>query len=149
VPVIVAGGLGAAPFPFLLKKLNPGKSPVCFVGGRSQKDVIKYSLKNIHVATDDGTEGFKGNIVELLQKNIETLKNNKVKIFACGPNAMLRALKEFTEKNNIECDASLESAMACGFGICQGCPIESTHNKDKYMLVCKDGPVFNIRDVVI
>jgi len=39
--------------------------------------------------------------------------------------------------------------MACGFGICQGCPIESTSEKDKYLLVCKDGPVFNIKDVVI
>jgi dihydroorotate dehydrogenase electron transfer subunit len=39
--------------------------------------------------------------------------------------------------------------MACGFGICQGCPIESTSNSEKYLLVCKDGPVFNVQDVVI
>lgn len=149
VPVIVAGGLGAAPFPFFLKKIKPGQNPVCFIGGRSQKDVIKYNLKNVHVATDDGSEGFKGNVIELLKENLETLKNKNVKIFACGPNAMLRALKTFIQENDLECDASLESAMACGFGICQGCPIESTHNKDKYMLVCKDGPVFNIRDIVI
>jgi dihydroorotate dehydrogenase electron transfer subunit len=39
--------------------------------------------------------------------------------------------------------------MACGFGICQGCPIESTIQSEKYLLICKDGPVFNIKDVLI
>jgi dihydroorotate dehydrogenase electron transfer subunit len=62
---------------------------------------------------------------------------------------MLRALKDFCIKQNFECEASTECAMACGFGICQGCPIESTTESDKYLLVCKDGPVFNIKDVVI
>jgi dihydroorotate dehydrogenase electron transfer subunit len=148
-PIIVAGGLGAAPFPFLIQRLKNNQNPLCFIGGRTYRDVIKYRMKNILVATDDGSEGFKGTVIELLQNNINILKKGKVKLFACGPNAMLRALKEFAEKNKLECEASLESAMACGFGICQGCPIESAHNKDKYLLVCKDGPVFNIKDVII
>ena len=62
---------------------------------------------------------------------------------------MLRALKDFCLKNDFDCEVSTESAMACGFGICQGCPIESTGNSGKYMLVCKDGPVFNVRDIII
>jgi dihydroorotate dehydrogenase electron transfer subunit len=147
--VIVAGGLGAAPFPALLRRIDKGKNIITFIGGRSNKDVIKYKMKNIHVATDDGSEGLKGNVVDLLNKNIKKLKKDKVKIFACGPNAMLRALKKFCIDNDFECEASTECAMACGFGICQGCPIESTHQKDRYLLVCKDGPVFNVRDVVI
>ncbi|MFO7446681.1 MAG: dihydroorotate dehydrogenase electron transfer subunit, partial [Ignavibacteriaceae bacterium] len=106
-------------------------------------------MKNIYVSTDDGSEGFKGTVVELLDKHIDILKSDKVKIFACGPNAMLRALKEFTVKNNIDCDASLECAMACGFGICQGCPIEAVNRPEKYYLVCKDGPIFNVKDVEI
>lgn len=106
-------------------------------------------MKNITIATDDGSLGFKGNVVELLNENIEVLNKSKIKIFACGPNAMLRALKDFCIKNNVECEASTECAMACGFGICQGCPIESTKNSEKYLLVCKDGPVFNVRDVII
>ena len=62
---------------------------------------------------------------------------------------MLKALKEFCVKQNVVCEVSAECAMACGFGICQGCPIESTNNREKYLLVCKDGPVFNVQDVVI
>jgi len=62
---------------------------------------------------------------------------------------MLVGAKDFAEKNNIECELSTECVMACGFGICQGCPIQSTEDEDKYLLVCKDGPVFNSKDVVL
>ncbi len=147
--VIVAGGLGAAPFPYLIKKIEKGKNIISFIGGKTYREVITHEMKNISIATDDGSLGFKGNVVELLNEHLELLKKNKIKIFACGPNSMLRALKEFCLINNFECEVSTESAMACGFGICQGCPIESTKNQDKYLLVCKDGPVFNVRDIII
>ena len=147
--VVVAGGLGAAPFPFVTRMLNGKRNILSFVGGRSMHDVITYNLKNVKIASDDGSVGFKGNVVQLLEQNLETLKNDKIKVFACGPNAMLRALKEFCLKHNFDCEVSTECAMACGFGICQGCPIESTEQSDKYLLVCKDGPVFNIKDVII
>jgi len=147
--VIVAGGLGAAPFPFVTRALNGKKNILSFIGGRTKDDVITYNLKNVEKASDDGSLGFKGNVVQLLEKNLGQLKSQKIKMFACGPTVMLRALKEFCIKNEFECEASTECAMACGFGICQGCPIESTTESDKYLLVCKDGPVFNIKDVVI
>jgi dihydroorotate dehydrogenase electron transfer subunit len=147
--VIVAGGLGAAPFPYLTRKLNGKKNILSFIGGRTKDDVITYNLMNVKEASDDGSLGFKGNVVQLLNQNLDLLKSKKIKMFACGPTVMLRALKEFCLKNEFECEASTECAMACGFGICQGCPIESTTESDKYLLVCKDGPVFNIKDVVI
>lgn len=147
--VIVAGGLGAAPFPFVTRMLDGKKNILSFIGGRTKDDVITYNLKNVKEASDDGSRGFKGNVVQLLEKNLEQLRSQRIKIFACGPTAMLRALKDFCIKQNFECEASTECAMACGFGICQGCPIESTSEKDHYLLVCKDGPVFNIKDVVI
>lgn len=147
--VIVAGGLGAAPFPYVTRILNKKKNILSFIGGRTKDDVITYNLKNVKEATDDGSLGFKGNVVRLLENNLELLKSQKIKMFACGPTVMLRALKEFCLKNEFDCEASTECSMACGFGICQGCPIESTTEKDKYLLVCQDGPVFNIKDVVI
>jgi dihydroorotate dehydrogenase electron transfer subunit len=147
--VIVAGGLGAAPFPFLTRRLKDEKKMISFIGGRTLKDVITHGLQNIHIATDDGSKGLKGNVVDLLRKNLDVLKKGKIKIFGCGPNAMLRVLKEFCLEHDFNCEVSTECAMACGFGICQGCPIESTSNPDQYLLVCKDGPVFNIKDVVI
>lgn len=147
--IIVAGGLGAAPFPFFIRKLGDEKEVHCFVGGRTYRDVITYGMKNIHTAADDGSLGFKGNVIELMKNHLDILKSENVKLFACGPTPMLRALKSFALQHELECEASTECAMACGFGICQGCPIESASESEKYYLVCKDGPVFNIRDVVI
>ncbi len=146
--VVVAGGIGAAPFPFLTAQIPSGKMVYSFVGGRTNKEVITYGMKNVLVSTDDGSVGFKGNVVQLLEENIKLFAGRKIKIFACGPNAMLRTLKEFSLKNNFDCEASTECAMACGFGICQGCPIEAA-DKDGYYLVCKDGPVFDVKKVKI
>lgn len=147
--LIVAGGLGSAPFPFVTRYLKDKKNILSFVGGRTEDDVITYGMQNVLTSTDNGSVGFKGNVVQLLEENINKINIASSKVFACGPNIMLRALKEFCIKNNLDCEVSTESAMACGFGICQGCPIESTSQKDKYLLVCKDGPVFNVKDVVI
>lgn len=147
--VIIAGGLGSAPFPFVVKNLLNKKDIISFLGGRTKDDVISYGMKNIYECTDDGSLGFKGNVVQLLEKHIDKINLKKSKVFGCGPTAMLRSLKDFCLKNELNCEVSTECAMACGFGICQGCPIESTSNSGKYLLVCKDGPVFNVKDVVI
>ena len=106
-------------------------------------------MKNVSVATDNGSIGFKGNVVKLLESKLDFLKEQKIKIFGCGPNPMLKALQKFSLANNFNCEISTECAMACGFGICQGCPVDSTEHPDKYLLVCKDGPVFNVKDIVL
>lgn len=147
--ILIAGGLGSAPFPFVTRKIKSFKSILPLVGGRTKDDVITYGMENVQISTDDGSVGLKGNVVQLLEKNLDKIDITLSKVFACGPNAMLRALKDFCIKHNLDCEVSTESAMACGFGICQGCPIESTSNSDKYLLICKDGPVFNVKDVVI
>ena len=147
--IIVAGGLGAAPFPYLTREIGNKKNIHTFIGGKTHKDIITYGMKNILISTDDGSVGFKANVVDLLNHNIDLIKSNKVKIFACGPTAMLRTLKEFCIQHGLEGEASTECAMACGFGICQGCPVQSSENENKYFLVCKDGPVFNLKDVKI
>ena len=147
--IIVAGGLGAAPFPFVTRSIKNEKNILTFVGGRTEQDVITYGLENCVLSSDDGSIGFKGNVVQSFEQNLDKINITTSKVFACGPTAMLRALKDFCIKHNLDCEVSTECAMACGFGICQGCPIESTEQSDKYLLVCKDGPVFNVRDVLI
>jgi len=147
--IIIAGGLGSAPFPFVTRKIKASKNIFTFVGGRTKADLITYALDNVQISTDDGSAGIKANVVQLLEMNLDKIDISSSKVFACGPNAMLRALKTFCIKHKLDCEVSTESAMACGFGICQGCPIESTSNTDKYLLICKDGPVFNVKDVVI
>jgi dihydroorotate dehydrogenase electron transfer subunit len=148
--VIVAGGIGAAPFPLLTRYLiSSDKKIVTLMGGRNKNDLTNYGLVNLDYSTDDGSKGFHGNVVQLFKSKIENYSLDEIKVFACGPTPMLKALKEFCDKNNIQCEISTECAMACGFGICQGCPIESTFNGEKYLLVCKDGPVFNSKDVIL
>jgi dihydroorotate dehydrogenase electron transfer subunit len=147
--VIAAGGLGAAPFPFLTRKLGNSKDIYSFIGGKSEQDIITYGLRNIFISTDDGSSGLKGNVIDLLNRNLKLFSGKKIKIFACGPNAMLRVLKDFSIENNFNCEVSTECAMACGFGICQGCPVEAVNRPDQYYLVCKDGPVFNVKDIIL
>jgi dihydroorotate dehydrogenase electron transfer subunit len=144
--IIIAGGLGSAPFPFLTKYLDDDKDVITLVGARNNNMVLVHDLKNVSIATDDGSEGFHGTVVDLLKQKIETLTKNTFRIFACGPNPMLKALQQYCNDNNYDCQISVEGAMACGFGICQGCPIESVE-EDKYLLVCKDGPVFDSKAV--
>jgi dihydroorotate dehydrogenase electron transfer subunit len=62
---------------------------------------------------------------------------------------MLNALSELATEFSIPCEVSLESAMACGVGICQGCPVETTNNEKKYALICKEGTVFDTRNIRI
>ena len=146
--IIVAGGLGSAPFPLLIKKLT-GKNISSFVGGRTVKDVINYGMENIRQASDNGSVGFKGNVIQLLENSISEFDKTSSRIFACGPTPMLKALQQLAEKYDFDCQISTECAMACGFGICQGCNVESTIHEEKYSLVCIDGPVFNSREVVL
>jgi len=144
--VIVAGGLGVAPFPFLQKNLPVNKKVISFIGGRSKKNIVTYGLKNVLAATDDGSDGFHGTVVDLFKREIKNIAQNKFRIFACGPTPMLKALQSYCIENNYDCQISVECAMACGFGICQGCPIDPT-NGESYLLVCKDGPVFEAKSV--
>ena len=83
--------------------------------------------------------------MDLLKANAEQF-GKRVRFFGCGPNPMLKALQQFCNEKNYECQISVECAMACGFGICQGCPIDSADG-NSYLLVCKDGPVFDSKVV--
>ncbi|MBI5475913.1 MAG: dihydroorotate dehydrogenase electron transfer subunit [Ignavibacteriales bacterium] len=142
--LLVGGGMGVASLPLLNAALRQRNIPVVtFVGAKNKDYLILDYLHDVNIATDDGSKGFSGNVVSLVD---EYLKNNKVpnpKIFSCGPPKMLESITLLAEKYNIHCEVSVESVMACGMGICQGCPVERKGTTNKYSLVCKDGPVFD------
>lgn len=143
--VLIAGGLGVAPFPMLTKVLRQrGKPIVTVLGARTSSMVVVRHLDHVHVATDDGSAGFHGNVVDLLKQLMSERQLPRPKLFACGPTPMLRALQVLSTSMNLPCEASLEGPMGCGFGICQGCPVELTGSEKKYALMCKDGPTFDI-----
>ncbi len=148
--ILVAGGLGIAPMPVLTAALKKAGKPVrTFLGARNGSQIVPRHLDNVSVATDDGSAGHRGTVVDLLRKEIGAGLKRRAKIFACGPTPMLRALSALAADCSIPCELSLESPMACGIGICQGCPVELRNGQKKYALVCRDGTVFNSADVVI
>ncbi len=151
IPVLVAGGLGMAPMPILTQTLagHGITDVVTFLGARSKDSLIDYKLKNVHFATDDNSKGFHGTVVALLDAWLDSVKAGKVTVYACGPNPMLRALQSALRKRSVGGQVSLECVMACGVGLCQGCPVASVKGDKKYELVCKDGPVFDIHSVII
>lgn len=99
------------------------------------------------VATEDGSVGTKGNVIDAINENgIEADV-----IYACGPMPMLRALKAYAMKHDMECYVSMEERMACGIGACLAC-VCKTKDKDAHSNVnnkriCKEGPVFNAKEV--
>ncbi len=146
--LMVAGGLGVAPFPFLTQHLSD-KKVESFIGAASAEKLWTAHLQNVHIATDDGSKGFHGTVVAMLA---EYLKSNRVrnpKIFGCGPTKMMQALSDLAKMYEMDCELSLEGTMACGIGICQGCPVGRVNGKKKYALVCTEGPTFNSQDVVL
>jgi dihydroorotate dehydrogenase electron transfer subunit len=146
--ILVGGGIGVAPFPFLTSQLqNMGKDIETYLGFRNEKQIYSDYLANVHIATDDGSKGFHGNVVQLLESNLNGMSSVKMKIFACGPTVMMKSLSEFAKRRNMCCELSLEGQMACGIGICQGCPVERVDSEKHYALVCKDGPTFLSTDI--
>ncbi len=147
--VLLAGGIGVAPFPFLTMELKHcGKNILTLIGAKNKGQIITDALESIDIATDDGSLGFKGTVIDLFEKKLRKLKKEKIKVFACGPNPMFKELKNLCERFLLDCQVSLESSMACGWGVCQGCVVQTAENKG-FKLVCKDGPVFNITEITL
>lgn len=148
--VLIAGGMGVAPMPLLSRALRmAGKQVTTFLGARTKSAAVVEGLDTLRLATDDGSAGFHGTVVALAREALAQVAPAKVKLFACGPTPMLRAVKQMALALDLQCEVSLEGAMACGFGICQGCPVETVGGPKKYLLMCKDGPTFDARSVVI
>ena len=148
--LLVGGGLGVAPLPIATAGLRAaGKRVMTFLGGRTARQVVQEHLEHPLIATDDGSLGFKGTVVDLLRAELAKREVPAPKIFACGPTPMLRAVAEFARSRGIPCEVSLEGPMACGIGICQGCPVELMGPEKRYALMCKDGPVFDIEKIRI
>jgi dihydroorotate dehydrogenase electron transfer subunit len=152
LPVLVGGGIGVAPLFFLSQAL--GERRVEFMMGfRSAKDIIRpkddqAGKHTVSVSTDDGTEGQAGFVTNLLGIFLDKNKTRSMCVFACGPRPMLKQVAEMAMVRGIPCQVSLEAAMACGLGACQGCAVKVSPNGTRsYYHVCRDGPVFPIESV--
>jgi dihydroorotate dehydrogenase electron transfer subunit len=138
---------------FLEKRLAVlGRNFSHCIGGRSKADLLTYRLSNCSVATEDGSEGLKGTVLDLLRTRLSSsVQDENVKVFACGPNAMLKAVAGFCSEHSISCEASLESVMGCGIVICYGCLVElnNADGEKETVLLCKEGPVVDGKRLVL
>lgn len=144
--LLIGGGSGVAPMLFLAKTSGLVSDNVdLLLGARSSGDHIDVSnykqYGNLHFTTEDGTLGEKGFVTQHSIFNDITVFD---RIYACGPDGMMRAVAKEANAANIFCEVSLENLMACGFGVCLCC-IEPTNRGN--LCVCTEGPVFNINDL--
>ena len=146
--IIVGGGIGIPPMLELTKQLDCEKTVVL---GYRDELFLKEEFEacaNVAVATEDGSAGTKGTVIDA----IKAAQVSGEIIYACGPMPMLKALAEYADAHGMEAQISLEERMACGIGACLGC-ICKTKEKDHHTNVnntriCKDGPVFDAKEVV-
>ena len=151
-PLIVGGGIGVVPL-LLLDDQIPNEIPRNFLlGVRTESllpvDELEIKKRNIKIASDDGSIGFHGNVVQLMEKKLSELQTNRVVVYACGPGMMMYALTLLCLKHSIMAYISLEVPMGCGLGACQSCAVPRSDG-DGYLLVCQDGPVFDAAEVAL
>lgn len=151
--IIVAGGLGIAPFAFLINQLPRNAEIKVFYGAATIASLYQFQVTRRvkwNVSTDDGSAGEKGVVTDLLEKELAEPKPNRM-IFACGPAAMLKRTAELAAQFEVPAQVSVETVMGCGFGACMGCVVrlKQPQPEREYVLACKDGPVFNIQDIEI
>lgn len=145
--LLVGGGSGVAPMLFLAKESGLPKNNVSLLLGARKKedhiDVEEYEkYGNLYFTTEDGSFGEKGFVTQhsVFKDNLKYFD----KVYACGPDAMMKSIAAEAKKANVFCEVSLENLMACGFGVCLCC-IEPTVRGN--LCVCTEGPVFNINDL--
>ena len=153
--IVAAGGIGIAPLMPLLKRFD--KRAFLFFGARNSNELVMLDAArelamDSFFSTDDGSKGRKGVITRLLADFIESNPAyKKLPVYCCGSAPMLKALSGIIERYNMTCHASVEEYMACGVGACLGCIVKiksEEANGFSYKRVCKEGPVFNLKDVV-
>jgi dihydroorotate dehydrogenase electron transfer subunit len=149
--LLVAGGIGIAPLFFLIQRVS-SRSVHLMTGFGSAEEIIGIDQLgdfpiDISIATDDGTEGHAGPVTDLMEVFLRDRggDNHALSIFTCGPEPMLKKVAAMALDRGLPCQVSLEAAMACGLGACQGCAIKaSSKEKRAYYYVCADGPVFPV-----
>lgn len=155
-PLLVAGGYGIAPFRLFCAELKAaGRGARLFYGGRTAGDLqVQEPFAEMGVplvlATDDGSAGHRGRVTEPLEAYLET-RTRPVRLYACGPDAMLHAVARVAERLDLPAHVSLDPWMGCGVGTCLGCVVRvqaTDEDRPHNRCACTEGPVFDAREVV-
>lgn len=152
--LLVMGGVGAAPFPFLASELRSRGARVrAFIGGRSADNLLcleDFARLGVPVvrATEDGTAGHTGLVTDPLEAHLDEA-GGEVRIYSCGPTPMMRAVDRLARDRGLPHQVSLEAPMACGVGVCLSCVVPVGDADDwHYERICREGPVFDAARLV-
>ena len=155
VPLLVAGGYGVAPLCFLAERLP--RNGIVFIGGRTADDILACEQFEqlgwaVQVATQDGSQGETGLVTLPLDRELARLKAEglQAELYACGPDGMLKAVGQRAMDNNAQGWLSLDKHMVCGVGACLACVqnIRTPDGSTRLARVCRDGPIFEVREIV-
>ena len=137
--LLCGGGVGVAPLAIWQDELLAAELPApALLGFRDAAHAEGAGLlANARVATDDGSRGHRGLVTELLEEALDA--GGHAEVYACGPPAMLEAVRALCAERDVPAQLALESGMACGFGACYGCVVPV--REGGYLRVCVDGPV--------
>ena len=156
-PICIAGGVGLAPFLLLARsQFAAGRKMRLLFGGRNRAALSGIEdfqdIAKVFASTDDGSHGFHGMVTALLE---DLLASGEVKpgetVFCCGPDPMMLAVAALRELRGLRCFLSLETYMACGYGVCNGCTVRVTGPRFDgwpYSKTCIDGPVYEACELV-
>jgi dihydroorotate dehydrogenase electron transfer subunit len=159
VDLLVAGGVGMPPLfmqaEHAARRGLVGRCEMIY-GGRTSRDLVLLGeMRGMGLATclatEDGSVGRRGRVTSALEARIDyhrtANRQERLRVFACGPREMLWAVARIAQPHGIECYLSMEEQMACGIGVCLGCAIPARSRPFRY--VCSDGPVFMASDLII
>jgi dihydroorotate dehydrogenase electron transfer subunit len=150
---LVAGGVGIAPLFLLAQALQAYHvKPILFYGGAGIQDLVlreyfeKLGIEIIY-STEDGSLGERGLVTQPLAQFLKLHARKNVRLYACGPWGMMKAVHALSAQHHLQCEVSLEARMGCSLGACLGCVVGSRdpQGEMQFIRVCQDGPVMNSR----
>jgi NAD(P)H-flavin reductase len=148
--ILVGGGIGIAPMAILRRWLADAGVPVrTLLGFRDREhsgglDEL-FACCEVRLASEDGHTGHQGYVTDLLAVLLEGSDAGSAAVYACGPPAMLEALRQMCAERSVAAELAMESPMACGYGACFGCAVPLAAGG--YMRLCVDGPVVNAAEI--
>ncbi|MGC1814384.1 MAG: hypothetical protein WA696_09630 [Solirubrobacterales bacterium] len=141
--ILVGGGIGVAPLAIWRRQLLATGVPArILLGFRDRPNsggLELFDCSEIRLASEDGHSGHRGYVTDLLAVLLEGDDAGSAAVYACGPPAMLEAVRTLCADRDVACELAMEAPMACGFGACFGCAIPLSSGG--YMRLCVDGPV--------
>lgn len=141
-PVLVGGGIGMAPILCWSDELGPDERVLLGFRSAEYAQVAELFRSEVALATDDGSLGRRAYVTELLREELDA--DADVTVYACGPPAMLEAVRALCAERGVSAQLAMESGMACGFGACFGCVVPT---RSGYVRLCVDGPVVDASEL--